>query len=89
LPVRDSTSGFRVWRSELLARLPLRQVVSDGYAFQVEMAWHARAAGARIREVPIRFIERQQGTSKLSGGVILESALLPWRLVARPRGRRE
>lgn len=89
LPVRDSTSGFRVWRSELLSRLPLRQVVSDGYAFQVEMAWHARAAGARIREVPIRFVERQQGTSKLSGGVILESALLPWRLVARPRGRRE
>jgi dolichol-phosphate mannosyltransferase len=87
LPVRDSTSGFRVWSSELLSRLPLRQVVSDGYAFQVEMAWLARAAGATIREVPIRFVERQQGTSKLSGGVILESALLPWRLAARPRRR--
>jgi dolichol-phosphate mannosyltransferase len=89
LPVRDSTSGFRVWRGELLSRLPLREVVSDGYAFQVEMAWHARAAGARIREVPIRFVERQQGASKLSGGVILESALLPWRLAARPRARRK
>jgi dolichol-phosphate mannosyltransferase len=87
LPVRDSTSGFRVWRGALLARLPLGQVVSDGYAFQVEMAWLARAADARIREVPIRFVERQLGTSKLSGGVILESALLPWRLAARPRRR--
>ena len=87
LPVRDGTSGFRVWRAELLAQLPLPQIVSDGYAFQVEMAWHAWSMGARISEVPITFVERQQGTSKLSGGVILESALLPWRLAARPRRR--
>ena len=87
LPVHDCTSGFRAWRRELLARLPLQQIVSDGYAFQVEMAWHASSLKARVSEVPITFVERQQGASKLSGGVILESALLPWRLAARPRRR--
>jgi dolichol-phosphate mannosyltransferase len=80
MPVRDCTSGFRCWRAELLARLPLRDIVSEGYAFQVEMAWHASVAQARIIEVPITFVERVEGASKLSGRVIVESALLPWRL---------
>jgi dolichol-phosphate mannosyltransferase len=82
LPVRDCTSGFRCWRHSLLARLPLDRIRSDGYAFQVEMAWEARRAGARLVEVPITFVERRQGASKLSGRVIAESALLPWRLLA-------
>jgi dolichol-phosphate mannosyltransferase len=85
MPIRDCTSGFRVWKADLLARLPLTGIVSDGYAFQVEMAWHAWQAQDRIVEVPIAFVERAQGSSKLSGGVILESAVLPWRLAARPR----
>lgn len=87
LPVHDATSGFRCWRADLLARMPLPQIVSEGYAFQVEMAWHARRLGATVTEVPIRFVERAEGASKLSGRVIWESALLPWRLAARPRGR--
>jgi dolichol-phosphate mannosyltransferase len=88
--VRDCTSGFRCWRRELLAGLPLDGIVSDGYAFQVEMAWEARQAGGRIREIPIVFVERRQGASKMSGRVIAESVLLPWRLAARPRrGRRQ
>jgi dolichol-phosphate mannosyltransferase len=87
LPVHDCTSGFRCWRRELLARLPLDRIVSDGYAFQVELVWEARAAGGRIVEVPITFVERRQGASKLSSAVIAESVLLPWRLAARPRGR--
>ena len=85
LPVFDATSGFRCWRRELLERLPLRAIVSDGYAFQVEMAWEAHRAGGRIVEVPITFVERRQGASKLTGRVIAESVLLPWRLAARPR----
>jgi dolichol-phosphate mannosyltransferase len=60
--------------------VPLPRIVSEGYAFQVEMAWHASLSGARIVEVPIRFVERLHGASKLSGQVILESAILPWRL---------
>jgi dolichol-phosphate mannosyltransferase len=85
LPVHDCTSGFRCWTRDLLARLPLARIVSDGYAFQVEMAWEARAAGGRIIEVPITFVERREGQSKMSGRVIAESVLLPWKLAARPR----
>jgi dolichol-phosphate mannosyltransferase len=82
LPVADCTSGFRCWRRELLERLPLRTIVSDGYAFQVEMAWEAHRAGARIVEVPITFVERREGESKVSRAVLLESAITPWRLIA-------
>jgi dolichol-phosphate mannosyltransferase len=85
LPVHDCTSGFRCWTRDLVARLPLDRIVSEGYAFLVELTWEARAAGGRIAEVPITFVERRQGTSKLSGGVIAESAILPWRLTSRPR----
>ena len=89
IPVHDATSGFRCWRAELLARVPLPRIVSEGYAFQVEMAWHASLSGARIVEVPIRFVERLHGASKLSGQVILESAILPWRLrLAAPQKTR-
>jgi len=85
VPVADCTSGFRCWRRELLARLPLGNVVSDGYAFLVEMAWLAHRANGRISEIPIVFVERRLGASKMSLRVMAESALLPWRLAARPR----
>lgn len=91
LPARDCTSGYRCWRREALARLPLRQFVSDGYAFIVEMLFEAMGAGCRIGEVPIIYVERREGQSKMSRGVILESVFVPWRLVARHpswRGRR-
>jgi dolichol-phosphate mannosyltransferase len=85
LRVADSTSGFRCWRREALERLPLQQIVSNGYAFQVELAWEAASAGCTITEVPITFVERRHGASKLSGRVLVESAVLPWRLAARRR----
>jgi dolichol-phosphate mannosyltransferase len=84
LPILDCTSGFRCWRRDLLARMPLSRIASDGYAFQVEMAYEARRAGATIVETPITFVERRQGSSKLSGRVILESIWMPWRLIMRP-----
>ena len=87
VPVHDCTSGFRCWRGELLARLPLSRIESEGYAFQVEMAWHASVAGAGIVEVPITFVERAEGSSKLSGRVIVESVVMPWRLRSAGRGR--
>jgi dolichol-phosphate mannosyltransferase len=83
LGVRDATSGFRCWRRATLEQIPLADIRSDGYAFQVEMTWHARRAGSRIAEVPITFVERRQGRSKLSGRVIAESVALPWRLAFR------
>jgi dolichol-phosphate mannosyltransferase len=89
LGVRDCTSGFRCWRREALARIPLDAIASDGYSFLVEVTFHAAAAGVRIAEVPIVFVERRQGASKLSGSVLIESLVTPWRLaVAHGRIRR-
>ena len=87
LAVRDCTSGFRCWRRKALDALPLDRVSSDGYAFLVELTWEAVLAGCSVEDVPITFVERRQGASKMSSRVILESALLPWRLAARPRQR--
>jgi len=83
LRASDCTSGFRCWRREALATLPLDKMVSDGYAFLVEMLFDAHNRGCRIGEVPIIFVERRQGQSKLSSGVLLESAIMPWRLKLR------
>lgn len=83
LTIRDCTSGFRCWRREALEQLPLASIRSDGYAFIVELAWQAWRAGFRCAEVPIRFVERREGASKLSWSVIIESAIVPWRLAAR------
>jgi dolichol-phosphate mannosyltransferase len=80
LRVRDCTSGYRCWRREALARLPLDRITSDGYSFLVEVAFHAAAAGLRISETPIVFVERRRGASKLSSAVLLESLRTPWRL---------
>ncbi|HVH27098.1 MAG TPA: polyprenol monophosphomannose synthase [Vicinamibacterales bacterium] len=85
LRARDCTSGYRCWRREALAAMPLERFISDGYSFLVEMLFVAGGLGARIAEVPITFVERRQGESKLSRAVLLESALTPWRLVARGR----
>jgi dolichol-phosphate mannosyltransferase len=82
--VNDCTGGFRCWRRDALARLPFHRVSSDGYAFLVELLWEAVRARFSVAEVPITFIERRHGASKLNRGVILESAMLPWRLALRP-----
>lgn len=85
LSARDCTSGYRCWRREALASMPLDRFISDGYSFLVEMLFVAAGQGSRIAEVPITFVERRQGESKLSRAVLLESALTPWRLIARGR----
>jgi dolichol-phosphate mannosyltransferase len=85
LRVNDCTSGYRCWRREALARLPLDSIVSEGYAFLVEMLYDASRLGCRMTEVPIVFVERRHGTSKLSSSVLFESLLIPWRLVLRAR----
>ncbi len=87
LRIQDCTSGFRCWRREAVERLPLDRIASDGYAFLVETVWEAASAGCRIAEVPITFVERRHGASKLSTGAIIESAVLPWRLARRGSGR--
>jgi len=83
LRVRDCTTGYRCWRREALSSLPLDRIVSDGYAFQVEVTFLAAKAGLRIVESPIIFIERREGASKLSWRVAAEAMFTPWRLILR------
>jgi dolichol-phosphate mannosyltransferase len=84
LNVRDCTSGYRCWRREALASLPLDRFFSDGYSFLVEMLFVAARRGGRIAEVPITFVERREGESKVSRAVLVESAITPWRLISSP-----
>lgn len=79
----DCTSGFRMWRAEALARMPLKTARTSGYAFLTEMLYEAGRAGLRIGEAPIVFVERQEGYSKVSRQVLFESLLTPWRLILR------
>ena len=75
VPIKDITAGFRVFRRQVLEELDLDQVASQGYCFQIDMAWRAVLAGFRVREVPITFTERQRGASKMSGAIIVEAFL--------------
>ena len=83
LHMRDITTGYRCWRRESLAKLPLDRIVSDGYAFLLDVTFMAADAGLRIVESPIIFIERRIGASKLSSGVLIESLFTPWKLIMR------
>jgi dolichol-phosphate mannosyltransferase len=88
LPVRDATSGYRAFRSAVLEAIDLDGLRSDGYAFQVETALRAWWAGYRVTEVPIRFVERREGESKLSRRVVLEAIWRVPRWALAGRGRR-
>jgi dolichol-phosphate mannosyltransferase len=80
LPIRDCTGGFKCFRREVLAALPLDRIRSDGYSFQIEMNYHVWKRGFRIKEIPIMFVDRQVGVSKMSRKIILEAAWLVWAL---------
>jgi dolichol-phosphate mannosyltransferase len=74
--IRDMTAGFRVFRADLLVKLIETEVASAGYSFQIEMAWRASKAGAAITEVPITFVEREFGSSKMSSAIVREALWL-------------
>ncbi|MGH9067855.1 MAG: polyprenol monophosphomannose synthase [Acidimicrobiales bacterium] len=79
LPVRDLTSGFRAYSGAVLAGMDLSRVRADGYGFQIEMVRAVAAAGARVVEVPITFVDRVRGRSKMSSRTIFEAlALVTW-----------
>jgi dolichol-phosphate mannosyltransferase len=93
LRTRDSTAGFRAWRTRTLVDLDLLHSASSGYCFQIETTLRAERAGARILEVPITFTERSRGLSKLDRAVVVEAAarVALWRareLTTPPRGGR-
>ena len=77
LPLRDATGGYRAYRRTVLDSLPLDRVASQGYCFQVDLAWQAWRAGYEVVEVPITFVERERGTSKMSRSIVAEAL---WRV---------
>ena len=81
LPIRDTTGGFRIWRSQTLQSMPLERVRSNGYAFQVEMTYIAYRSGFHFKEVPIYFEDRRWGDSKMSFQIQLEAAIRVWQLL--------
>ena len=96
LGVADSTAGYRCYSAGILRRLDLERIRAEGYGFQIEMTYRAKQHGARIKEVPISFVDREAGTSKMSSFIVIEAlALVTWwalgRLVhaLKPGGRSE
>ena len=84
-PVRDATAGYRLFRRSALESIDLGSVESAGYVFQTDLAWRTLRAGLRVREVPIEFVERVRGDSKMSGSVATESLkrITRWGLLER------
>ena len=80
LPLRDATGGFKCFRREVLASIDLDRVRSDGYAFQIEMNYKCWRKGFRLREIPITFVDRHAGVSKMNRRIIWEAVWMVWRL---------
>jgi len=85
MSLRDVTGGFRLWRRETLLGMPLDRVRSNGYVFQVEMAYVASKLGYKFKEIPIYFADRRWGESKMSFRIQLEAAVRVWQLAGMYR----
>jgi dolichol-phosphate mannosyltransferase len=80
MPIHDCTSGFKCFRREVLENIPLEEVSSSGYSFQIEMNFKAWKRGYRIKEVSIIFYDRTEGSSKMSKKIIVEAIFMVWKL---------
>ena len=80
IPIKDSTGGFKAWRSQVLEKIQLNQVRSQGYSFQIEMNFRAWINGFNIIEYPIIFVDRTIGDSKMSRSIMIEAIWMVWRL---------
>jgi dolichol-phosphate mannosyltransferase len=85
IDLRDVTGGFRAYRRRTLENLDLAEVHSQGYCFQIDLAWRAVSRGCRVVEVPITFVERERGVSKMSGAIVVEAI---WRVTRWGLARR-
>ena len=81
MPIQDVTGGFRAWRRDTLLGIPLDRVKSQGYAFQVEMAYITHMSGFSISEIPIYFADRTRGDSKMSINIQIEAARRVWSIL--------
>lgn len=80
VPVQDLTGGFKAWKAETLRAVAPRDVRAKGYGFQIEMTYRALKSGARVVELPIRFVDRRMGQSKMSRTIFAEALTIVWRL---------
>lgn len=80
LPIKDATGGFKAFRRDALAKLDLDSIRSDGYSFQIEVSYQLFKKGCSITEVPIIFIDRHVGTSKMTKSIVWEAVWMVWRL---------
>ena len=83
LPVRDSTGGFKCFKREVLEKIGLDNIHSNGYAFQIEMSFRAWKKGFKIKEIPIIFVDRRAGESKMSKKIVREAIWMVWKLRIR------
>jgi dolichol-phosphate mannosyltransferase len=83
LQLTDLTSGFRCYKKNVLKAIDLDRITSNGYAFQIEMAYFVTKAGFKVGEMPITFYERSSGSSKMSKKIVREAVVLPWRLIIK------
>jgi dolichol-phosphate mannosyltransferase len=83
IPVRDATGGFKCFRRKVLEAIDLADIRSNGYAFQIEMNFRAWRKGFKIKEIPITFVDRNAGASKMSKAIVREAVGMVWKLKAR------
>lgn len=89
MPVTDPTGGFKCFRSEVLSSIELDSVVSNGYSFQVEMNYNTWTKGFRIKEIPITFVDRRAGYSKMSVVIFKEALWMVWKLAIKNSFKRK
>ncbi|MBU0648065.1 polyprenol monophosphomannose synthase [Patescibacteria group bacterium] len=84
LPIKDTTAGFKCFKKEVLQSINLNEIISEGYSFQIEMHYKAWKNGWRIKEIPITFVDRSNGISKMNNKIIWEAIWTPWKLKLAP-----
>lgn len=83
MPIRDATGGFKCFRRKVLETIDLDKVKSNGYSFQIEMTFKAYSKGFKIKEIPIVFVDRIKGKSKMSKKIVREAVIMVWKLRLR------
>lgn len=83
LPIKDATGGFKCFRIDVLKAIDLNRIKSNGYSFQIEMTFKAYKKGFRIKEIPIVFVDRVKGKSKMSKKIVREAVFMVWKLRLR------
>ena len=83
IPLHDATGGFKCYRIDVLKAINLDRIQSNGYAFQIEMSYKAWKKGFRLMEIPIVFLDRHAGASKMSKQIVYEAFFMLWKLLFR------